>query len=128
MTVRKRQRPIIRAVRAHPVLTWGTIAAIVSVLGGLGAFALWLDARWQTKQEARLHSERDEQNRAWLIYGQSKTNVILLRNRLNDCNAKRTDRTLTRGEAGPCEQYKQEYEEEVARSRDLYGKAMLTSK
>lgn len=113
------------AVRAHPWLTWGTLASIVAVAAGAGSFILWVTGQFQTTDAARSHATRDEQRYAWIVYGQSKTNVLLLRNRLNDCNAKPI---VTRAERPACDQYKQEYEEEARKAQDLYRDAMRAGK
>lgn len=126
MVVKRKPKRLQRArdaVRRHP-WTWGTIATVVGILGVVIPGALWVIARFQTAADARSHADRDEQKFAWVIYGQAKTNVILLRNRLNDCNSK----PITKAERPACDQYRQEYEEESQRARDLYKAAMDAGK
>lgn len=107
----------------HPWLTWGTIAAVVAVLAGVIPGVLWVIERFQTTADAKAHANRDEQKFAWVIWGQAKTNTILLRNRLNDCNVKPTVKRSAMEQA-VCLQYQQEYDEENRRARDLYKQAL----
>lgn len=54
------------------------------------------------------------------MYGQSKTNALILRNRLNDCTSK--------GQDPACRQYELEYNEEAEKLKQLYQSAMGSGK
>ena len=116
------------AASAHPAITYSAVAAAVPVLAVILSGALWVFGFFETAGHAKQHAARDEQRAAWLQYGQADLKVLMLRNRLNDCNVKRSEGRASEFDRAPCQQYQQEYDEAVTKQRDLYTAAMATTK
>ncbi len=76
-----------KSARAHPWLTWGTAASIAAVLGAIPIVAQYLP-QFQSAEAASAHEKQDAREFAALQYGQQQIVTLLLRNRVNDCNAK----------------------------------------
>ncbi len=145
------QQRAATAARAHPWVTWGTLASIATVLGVLGGGGYWLVQQVATPAHVQslvdgLRSEldgkistlrRDVEASDKAIIAQIATNQDK-----NEANAawlawgsESTKTLLLRnrlndcnGSVKPsqrtaCEQYESEYKESAERSRDLYNAA-----
>jgi hypothetical protein len=63
----------------------------------------------ELKREAAQHEKVDRRSDAWLGVGQSRIEVLILRNRVNECNVMRQQkRALTGLEISVCQQYDDE--------------------
>jgi hypothetical protein len=118
------------AAKRHPWVTWATIAAIATVLSSLGPAALWAIGHFQTTDEFKHYAAKNEQRFAWMAFGLADLKAIILRNRLNECNAKRQAQggRLVSIDDAACEQYKQEYDDAAITRQTLYNEARATGK
>lgn len=54
------RRTVRQTFRAHPLLSWGTLASIMTVLGILGGWAIWVDNRYEKAEDAkRVNAQQD---------------------------------------------------------------------
>ncbi len=133
-----------RAVIHHPWLTWGTLASIVAVIGGLGAGALWM-ADWlgdhvqtvaaskiaddKARAELAAHQVNDSRTFAWSSVQAVKNEMVALRNRVNDCNIQKEKvKAMTTLERAACFQYQQEFDDAVRRFEAARIAAVATTK
>lgn len=128
-------------------LTWGTVASMVSVSGALVAAFAWLMANVESSadgmaREMRLRGEikaevkslRDEaagrvvsnaRLAAWGSVQTKRIEVLVLRNRVNDCRALTKQSPLERN---ACKQYEDEFGEATAAYQRMQKEAMDVSK
>lgn len=116
---------ITEQVRRHPVLSWGTAAALVAIIGAGASASIWVAERFQTASDARAHADKDALRAAWATYGVADLKSLVLRNRVNECRAKKAINTF---EATVCRQYEEEFNDASARARELYKAAMAGGK
>lgn len=130
--------------------SWGTAASAVSVLGAVILVGFWIVGVYQglqTKPEAKeladlLRAEfkveianvRSEENRrgasdrqrsAWAAVQSKRIEVVLLRNRINDCDARKTKSQM---EQDVCKQYNEEWAEAARVFERLQAEAMNASR
>lgn len=130
--------------------SWGTLASVVSVLGAVIFVGFWIVGVYQglqTKPEAKeladlLRAEfkveianvRGEENRrgasdrqkaAWAAVQSKRIEVVLLRNRVNDCNAKKTKSQM---EQDVCKQYDDEFAEATRVFTRLQSEALNSNR
>lgn len=129
-------------VRAHPKITWGTAAAVVSILGVLTPGYIWWEDRYQRKEAARLAEERirseikdqtehNARNRAWLLAGQATANAgqarlesVIMRNRVVECREKMAgQKSISTYAASVCAQYEAELKDAQDRTEVLAREA-----
>lgn len=113
--------PWHRRATAHPWVSLTALGGIVAILWTVGPTVLNFFDRFQTRAEA-------DRKFAWIVVQLDNQSALALRNRVNDCNAKRSDATLTAGEVAPCRQYEQEYEEARQRARESLKRAQELSR
>lgn len=128
------------AVNAWPKLTLGTAAAVVGILGVLVPWLIAWEAQYQRVEQAKIeaaqirsemkqHSTADERALAWTRYGTTRTEALVLRNRLNDCavqvaqGAKQTPL-----EIAVCRQYEDEWRDADTRAKEARLAAQATTK
>jgi hypothetical protein len=116
---------IRNTIRSHPVLSWGSIAAIVTVLAAGASASLWIAEHFQSASDAHAHADKDAQRAAWTFYGMADLKAVILRNRVNECRAAPGTTAL---EVATCKQYEDEYGDAAQRARELYQQAMATGK
>ncbi len=118
--------------------SWGTLAAIIAVAAGLGGFAIWsyhaiddISTDAEVDDKIAIVKRDTARNAAWTMVQLKKMETLVLRNRINDCDA--ADKQ-TRLEHDACQQYRTEYEaakaayesaqkDALALSRPIEGKA-----
>jgi hypothetical protein len=113
------------AAARHPGLTWGTLGALATFAAGV--YPLWqaMDAHWQTSAEATRQYREIKRLLAWQAYALANQQVLVLRNRVNDCDAKRDATPL---EYAACSDYRREYEDARKRSDEAYEAAVKASR
>lgn len=119
------------AINSHPKIAWGTLAAIFGILGIVVPWVISWEARYQrkveaeaeisklradTQAEAKAHEKVDRRADAWQGVGLSRIEVLILRNRVNECNVARAGKaTMTALEINVCQQYDDELRQGQAR-------------
>jgi hypothetical protein len=109
---------------------WGTLAAIVTVLATIGASAAWFFSYTESSEQAarreqairadvqvesqRLRNEAKadrlamQRAQAWAAVATKRLELLVLRNRVNDCHAIAHKSSV---EASACKQYEDEFAE-----------------
>lgn len=127
-----------RLAHKHPWIGWGAIAGMIAILQFTSPYiASWIGHFQTVEASDKMNEERkkeiDElrkqikdverkqaQKDAWFQVGQERTNSLVLRNRVNDCNAKRAEKPkLTGIEDAICKQYQDEYDASARRLEAL---------
>lgn len=103
------------SLRAHPWLTWGTLASIATVLAVAVPGTAWLLGRYQTVEAADLHERNDAKQNANILYGQARIESLILRKQVADCEAKSKERSRVE-----CATYQRDYREAQQRAQFLY--------
>lgn len=129
-------------VQRRPWLTWGTLAAIVAIVGVIGPWVWALMPHYVTvevmetritkaesaasSEDAKIKSilQAAERARAWDRWQIAYNLTVVLRNRLNDCREAREAGPETRARKASCDQYQQEYDEAAIKARRLNDAAM----
>lgn len=121
MTSRKRPAPepippasthIVNTWKSHPVATLGTIATLVAVLSGIAPLLIWALHYYATHEELETHKSTEARVTAWGTVQSLKTEQLVLRNRVNDCEIrKETPGKVSALERQACAQYQQEFDD-----------------
>lgn len=145
-----------QVVASHPKISWGTLAAIVTVFGIIGP---WVYSGWKSWDEryvktdayvieiaalraeakaeyAKIRSESQSKfdailrKLAFSAAADARRDTVVLRNRVNDCNVRIQQRTppMVPFEIAACEQYKDELRAATAHYEDLQREAMLLTR
>jgi hypothetical protein len=126
-----------RLVQARPILTWGTAASIIAIVGGLWTGGAWFFGRFQLvdaaesvikeiRKDAAAHEKKDAQERIETMYGQQRIETLILRSRVNDCAAR--TRSLKPIESNICAEYRQEFQDAQKRTEYLYEQVTKAAK
>lgn len=107
------------------MLSWGAMAAMVAVIGSGATASIWVAERFQTSSDAKAHASNDAQRAAWMSYGVADLKSLVLRNRVNECRAKKAANAF---EVAVCKQYEEEFNDAASRARELYKSAMAGGK
>lgn len=73
------------AVASHPRIAWGTLAAIVGILGVIVPGLFWLVGLLETRDHADAHNKVDRRADAWIIFGQADMRELVLDKWTSDC-------------------------------------------
>jgi hypothetical protein len=121
--------------RAHPKIAWGTLAAVVGILGVIVPWGIALEDRYQRKLDAAREAEairheikvgdaRAERGQAWARYGQARTEAIVLGNRMRDCAVRLASGAKQSPiEVSICKQYEDEYRDAEERATEARREA-----
>lgn len=117
-------------------LTWGRLAAIVTLLIGLvGAFpAYWsISDHWMNRTEVekalKAHADHDASVQAWNQYGFAANRLEYLDDKHAECEAKQMVTTkLVAYDAAICARYEAKLKTKTTEASDLKAKAMETTK
>jgi hypothetical protein len=127
-------------IAAHPRWTWGTVAAVVGVLGVLVPWGIALEDRYQRKVDAAREAEairheikigdaRAERAQAWSRYGQARTEALVLGNRMRDCAVRvASGNKQTPMELTICREYEAEFRDADARAKEARAAAQAANK
>ncbi len=124
-------------VKQRPLLTWGSAASMVALVGSIWTGGAWFFGRFQLaeasdavikelRKDAAAHEKKDAQERIENMYGQQRIETLILRARVNDCNAK--SRSVKGIEVNICAEYQQEFREAQKRTDYLYQKVQEGAK
>ena len=128
------------AVSRYPKITWGTLAAVVGILGVVVPWGLAWEAKYQRVEAAAIaeakirddmkaHAQADARSQAWAQFGQLRTESLVLRNRLNDCAVRTAEgKKSSPLELSICKQYDEEWHDADARAKEARTAAMATTK
>ena len=128
------------AVSRYPKITWGTVAAIVGILGVIVPWGISLESRYQRVEAAaaaeakirddmKAHAQSDVRSQAWAQFGQLRTESLVLRNRLNDCAVRTSEgKKLTALEQSICKQYDEEWHDADTRAKEARTAALAATK
>lgn len=112
-------------VRRHPLISWSALAVILAIIGSGATASIWVAERFQTASDAKAHADKDATRAAWATYGVADLKSLVLRNRVNECRAKKAPSAF---EVTVCRQYEEEFNDAASRARELYKAAMAGAK
>ncbi|MGH7605395.1 MAG: hypothetical protein ACRENK_15545 [Gemmatimonadaceae bacterium] len=117
------------AARRHPVITLSSIALFVGIMVSLGPAALWALNYYETRTNAHIQYANFTRLMAWSTVQSVKTEVVALRNRVNDCDiAKDNGQLMSDLEHKACAQYYDEFKDAQQRFVDVRKTASDLSK
>lgn len=132
MTATKKPARFVRmqgVAKAHPWVTWGTVAAIATILSSIAPAALWAIGHFQTTEDFKHYAGKQDQRFAWMAFSVADLKVVILRNRLNECSAKRQEKGhLLSIDSAACDSYRQEYDDAMNARTTLYNEARSSGK
>ena len=127
-------------VSRYPKIAWGTVAAVVGILGVIVPWGISLEARYQRveaakaaeekiREDMKAHAQADTRSQAWAQFGQLRTESLVLRNRLNDCAVRTSEgKKLTALEQSICKQYDEEWHDADTRAKEARTAALAATK
>lgn len=121
--------PVGRVVMEHPRWSWGTLAAMVTVVGALGGLVVWVFGYLATEREFKAHVEHDNGVQQWNQYGFAANRLEYLEDKKAECEAKQmVTQKLPAVDAAICTRYKDKLITKTAEAADLKTKALETTK
>jgi len=115
------------AVSRYPKITWGTVAAVVGILGVIVPWGISLEARYQRveaaaaaeakiREDMKAHAQADTRSQAWAQYGQQDMRQLVIGKWLVDCAVKiEQSKTPSAIERAACKEFESQWQ--VARER-----------
>lgn len=117
------------AAKRHPVISLSSVALLIGIMASLGPAALWALNYYETRANAQVQYGSFNRLMAWSTVQSVKTEVVALRNRVNDCDiAKDKGQSMTDLERKACSQYYDEFKDAQSRFDEARRSAMLLSK
>jgi hypothetical protein len=117
------------AAERHPVITLSSVALIVSIIGGAAPVIAWAIDRYETRAHAGEVEANLHRALAWSAVQAIKTEVMVSRNRVNDCDIAEQKQAGTSSlERAACAQYRAELADAAKRFDDARRAAMELSK
>jgi len=128
------------AVSRYPKISWGTLAAVVGILGVVVPWGLAWEAKYQRveaaaaaeakiREDMKAHAKADTRSQAWAQFGQLRTESLVLRNRLNDCAVRTAEgKKLSVLEQSICKQYDDEWHDADTRAKEARKAALDATK
>ena len=114
----------------HPRWTWGTLAAMATVVGACGGLVVWIFGFLVTEKEFKDHVAHDASIQAWNTYGFAANRLEYLDDKQAECDSKKlvNKGQLAPDEAAICARYEAKYKSKDQEAKDLRAKAMETTK
>jgi hypothetical protein len=113
----------------HPRWSWGTLAAIATVVGALGGLVVWVFGFLATERELKDHTVHDASVQAWNLYGFAANRLEYLDDKQAECDAKKmTQAKLEPIDAAICTRYEAKLKTKQTEAADLKSKALETTK
>ena len=113
----------------HPRWSWGTLAAMATVVGAMGGLVVWVFGFLATERELKDHMTHDISVQAWNTYGFAANRLEYLDDKQAECDAKRmTSPKLSPADAAICARYEAKYKSKDQEAKDLKAKAIDTTK
>ena len=123
------QSPVGRVVMDHPRWSWGTLAAMATVVGACGGLVVWVFGFLVTEKEFKDHVFHDASVQAWNNYGFAANRLEYLDDKKAECEAmEMVLPKLSPIELTTCTRYKSKYSTKLTEANDLKAKAMETTK
>lgn len=121
---------VARVVMDHPRWSWGTLAAMVTVIGALGGLVVWVFGFLATEKELKDHVLHDMGVQQWNQYGFAANRLEYLDDKQAECDAKKLVNAgkLSADDAAICARYESKYKTKAQEANDLKSKAMETTK
>jgi hypothetical protein len=114
----------------HPRWSWGTLAAMVTVVAALGGLVVWVFGFLATEREFKAHLDHDNGVQQWNQYGFAANRLEYLDDKGAECEAKRLAHPgkLDPADASICARYEVKLKAKTAEAADLKTKAMEATK
>jgi hypothetical protein len=116
-------------MHARPLLTLSTVAAAVAIFSAIIPAGFWFFSHFQTSDAATSERIANARRDAWAAYSIKRIEVILVRNRVNECIAMKQSRApLLAVQLAACHDYEVEFAESSRQLEKLRDEAMSFGK
>ena len=108
------------AWESHPIAAISGIVALIGALVSIWPAITWISGHFQTAEDARQMELRLHRETAALRVDAARQSQFAARNRVNDCNIRRTSKDVVMStlEQNACAQYDDDYRNATARLDD----------
>ena len=127
-------------VSRYPKIAWGTVAAIVGILGVIVPWGISLEARYQRVEAAaaaeakirddmKAHAQADTRSQAWAQFGQQDMRQLVIGKWLIDCAVKlEQSKTPSAIERAACKEFESQWQVARERAEQARREAQATTK
>ena len=129
VAIAKPSERVAEVWHTHPKLTLAAIATVVAIVSGTVPILLAVIHFFATHDELETHKQHDESVAAWTQVQGIRTELVGMRNRVNDCDIiKERRQAMTDLERKACNQYAEEFADATRRYQAAQTAAKLTTK